>query len=109
MSKMLSRTAVLGLALLAAGTLSIAQSGGEATYKAKCQMCHGATGAADTPAGRLVNAKAFSDPILAKRSDASILTVLNSGDGKMPSFKDKLTESQLQELVVYIRQLQKKK
>jgi mono/diheme cytochrome c family protein len=100
---------VSGLALLAAATFTFAQTGGEATYKAKCQMCHGATGAADTPAGKATNTKPFTDPILMKRSDASIMAVINSGAGKMPGYKDKLTEHQLQEVLDYVRVLQRKK
>ena len=106
--RFLNKKMVLALAIVTAGSLSFAQGGGEAIYKAKCQMCHGATGGADTPAGKAMNTKSFSDPILMKRSDASILTVLRSGAGKMPAYKDKLTESQLQDLVEYIHHLQKK-
>ena len=109
MTTIFIRKTVSWLALLAAATFTYAQTGGEATYKAKCQICHGASGAGDTSAGRAMNAKPFTDPILMKRSDASILTVLNSGAGKMPGYKDKLTEHQLQEVLDYVRVLQKKK
>ena len=40
---------VLAATVCLAGSLGFAQSAGEATYKAKCQMCHGVNGAADTP------------------------------------------------------------
>jgi mono/diheme cytochrome c family protein len=108
MVKMFFKTAVLGLALLAAGTMSFAQSGGEATYKAKCQMCHGATGAADTPAAKTLGVKPLNN-MLVKMSDATLLNTIKNGSGKMPAYKDKLTDSQLQELVAYVDQLQKKK
>lgn len=109
MRKLVQKTAVLGLALLATGTLSFAQSGGEATYKAKCQMCHGATGAGDTPAGKSMKVKSFSDPEVAKMSDAAMINLTKNGQGKMPSYKDKLSDAQIKDVVTYIRGLEKKK
>src|SRR5438876_9145189 len=46
-----------GSGTLLAGDVGFAQSAGEATYKAKCQMCHGAKGLADTPAGKSMKVK----------------------------------------------------
>lgn len=109
MKNMMTKTAVLTLALLASGTLSFAQSGGEATYKAKCQMCHGATGAGDTPTGKMMKVKPFSEPTVAKSSDSALAGITKNGSGKMPAYKDKLTDSQIQEVVAYIRVLEKKK
>lgn len=109
MRKLISRTVVLNLALLATGTMSFAQNTGEAIYKAKCQMCHGVTGAADTPAGKAMKAKPFNDPEVAKMSDSALLNVTKNGSGKMPAYKDKLTDAQLQQVVAYIHELEKKK
>jgi len=103
------KAAVLVLALAAGTAMGFAQSGGEATYKAKCQMCHGATGTGDTPAGKAMKVKSFADPILIKMSDTAILGLTKNGTGKMPSFKDKLTDSQIQEVIVFVHELQKKK
>lgn len=108
MRKLTDKTAVLGLVLLAAGTMSFAQSGGEATYKSKCQMCHGATGAGDTPAGKAMKVKSFSDPEVAKMSDAALLGITKNGSGKMPAYKDKLTDAQIKDVIAYIHGLGKK-
>ena len=43
---------------------------GEATYKAKCQMCHGATGMADAGAGKAMKVKPATDPDVKKMSEA---------------------------------------
>jgi mono/diheme cytochrome c family protein len=107
--KMLNTTAALALVLLAAPAMIWAQSGGEATYKAKCQMCHGANGEGDTPAGKAMKVRPFSDPVMAKMSDTTILNLTKNGSGKMPAFKDKLTDAQLKEVVEFIHELQKKK
>lgn len=108
MRKLIQKTAVLGIALLATGTMSFAQSGGEATYKAKCQMCHGATGAGDTPAGKSMKVKGFKDPEVAKMTDAALINITKNGQGKMPAYKDKLSDPQIKEVVAYIRTLEKK-
>lgn len=101
--------AVIPALFLATAALGAAQSGGEATYKAKCQMCHGATGAGDTPAGKSMKVKSFSDPEVAKMSDAALIGITKNGSGKMPAYKDKLTDAQIKEVVAYIRTLEKKK
>ena len=92
--------------LLAAGTASFAQDGA-ATYKAKCQMCHGATGMADTPAGKSTKARPFNDPDVMKMSDADLINITTNGHGKMPAYKGKLTDAQIKDVVAYIHTLQK--
>lgn len=106
---MQSKSVILALALLVSGAACWAQSGGEATYKAKCQMCHAANGEGDTPAGKAMKVKPFSDPVMAKMSDATAINLTKNGSGKMPAFKDKLTDAQIKEVVEYIHELQKKK
>jgi len=101
--KMQNKAAVLMLALMAGAAMSFAQSGGEAVYKARCQMCHGATGSADTPAGKAMKVKSFSDPIMLKMSDATLLGLTKNGSGKMPAFKDKLTDDQIKDAVDFFR------
>ena len=93
--------------LLAAGTASFAQDAA-ATYKSKCQMCHGATGMADTPAGKSTKARPFTDPDVTKMSDDDLVKVVTDGHAKMPAYKGKLTDAQIKDLVAYIHTLQKK-
>jgi len=92
--------------LLAAGTVSFAQDAA-ATYKAKCQMCHGATGMADTPAGKSTKARPFNSPDVMKMSDDDLIKVTTNGHGKMPAYKGKLTDAQIKDVVAYIHTLQK--
>ena len=93
------------LALLSG--VSFAQSGGEATYKAKCAMCHGATGLADSGAGKSMNVKPVTDADVKKMSEAEMITVTTTGKGKMPGYKDKLTDAQIKDSVSYYRSLMK--
>jgi len=95
------------VSLLAAGTISFAQDGA-AVYKSKCQMCHGATGMADTPAGKSTKARPFNDPDVLKMSDDDLINITTNGHNKMPAYKGKLTDAQIKELVAYIHTLQKK-
>lgn len=102
----LNHVAVL---LLAASivTPAFAQSGGADIYKAKCQMCHGATGLGDNPAGKALKAPSFKDPAVVKASDADLIAAVTNGKGKMPANKGKLTDAQIKAAIAYIRTLQK--
>ena len=96
---------VLAATVCLAGSLGFAQSAGEATYKAKCQMCHGVNGAADTPTAKMMKVKPVSDPDMKKLSAADMIKSTTDGKAKMPAFKGKLTDSQISEVVSYIRTL----
>jgi mono/diheme cytochrome c family protein len=89
--------------LLLAGTVSFAQSAGEATYKAKCQMCHGEKGLADSGAGKAMKVKPATDPDVKKLSEAQMIDAVHDGSGKMQAYKDKLTDAQIKDAVEYFR------
>ena len=80
----------------------------EATYKAKCQMCHGPDGKGETPTGKAMKVKDFSSEDVQKMSDAELAAIITNGKGKMPAYKT-LTPDQVKELVAYVRSLGKKK
>lgn len=84
-----------------------AQNGGADTYKAKCLMCHGATGLGDSPAGKALKAASFRDPAIVKASDAELIAVATKGKNKMPAYEGKLTDAQIKGAIAYIRTLQK--
>ncbi len=104
MLKQLART--LCIILLVAGTASFAQSGAD-TYKAKCQMCHGADGTGNTPAGKSTKALPFNRPDVLKMSDADLIAIVKNGKAKMPKYAGKLTDAQITDVVAYIHTLQK--
>lgn len=96
----------LAVVLCLAGAVSFAQEG-EATYKAKCQSCHGAAGTPNPAMANMMHIKAVTDPDIKKlTTDAMVLSVKN-GKGKMQPFKDKLTDAQIKEAVVYYKSLAK--
>jgi mono/diheme cytochrome c family protein len=94
------------VSLLVAGTVSYAQSGAD-TYKSKCQMCHGADGTGNTPAGKSTKVRSFASPEVKQMSDDDLIAVTTNGKNKMPAYKGKLTDAQIKDLVAYIRTLQK--
>ena len=103
MTKSIRSHVALAAVLSLAGAMSFAQSSGEATYKAKCQMCHGATGMADSGAGKAMKVKPVTDPDVKKLNEAEMIAATKNGMGKMQPFKDKLTDAQIKDAVAHFR------
>jgi len=98
--------AVILMAAFIAGP-AFAQSPGADIYKAKCAICHGAKGLADTTMGKNMKVLSFKDPMMLAASDHQFFISTKEGKGKMPAYKDKLTDAQIREVIEYIRKLQK--
>jgi mono/diheme cytochrome c family protein len=100
----------MAAAMLLAASITgpaLAQAPGADTYKAKCQMCHGADGLAATPMGKNMKILSFKDAAMLKATDAQFIASTTDGKGKMPAYKGKLTDAQIKDVVSYIRTLQK--
>jgi mono/diheme cytochrome c family protein len=105
MTKTIRLQMVLVGTVILAGAVGLAQSGGEATFKAKCAMCHGATGAADSSMAKMLKVKPVSDPEIKKLTADQMFASVKNGKGKMQPFKDKLTDAQIKDAVAYYRGL----
>jgi mono/diheme cytochrome c family protein len=92
---------------LAIGTAVAAVAAAPSPYAAKCQMCHGATGLGDTPAGKAMGAQSFKSPEVIAETDAALFAVIKNGKGKMPPFNGKLTDAEIAASVASIRSFQK--
>jgi cytochrome c6 len=103
MSKTIRISVTLAAALSLASAVGFAQSSGEATYKAKCQMCHGANGMADTGAGKAMKVKPITDPEVKAVSEEKMIDAVRDGMGKMQPYKGKLTDAQIKDAVSYFR------
>jgi mono/diheme cytochrome c family protein len=101
------RTAVLALVSASLAVPAMAQQAGEATYKAKCAMCHGADGTGNTPIGKNMKLRSFKSPEDIEATDADLFKQTKDGVGKMQGYAGKLTDAQIQDVVTYIRTLQK--
>lgn len=82
-------------------TSSMAQDAA-ATYKAKCAMCHGADGK-----GGKMGTRDFGSAEVKAETDAQLTDIITKGKGKMPSYTGKLKDSEIKDLVTYIRGLSK--
>jgi cytochrome c553 len=76
-------------------------------WAAKCKVCHGEDGRAKTKEGRKEKIPDFTSPKWqARHSDKLIKTTIQNGseeNAKMKAFKDKLTEQEIDSLVLFIR------
>jgi len=103
---MIAATVLAALVFLSAKAK--ADNTAEATYKAKCAMCHGPDGKGETATGKTLKAGDFASPDVQKMSDADLTDAISKGKGKMPAYKT-LTADQVKDLVAYIRTFGKKK
>lgn len=83
------------------------KAGGAKIFAAKCTTCHGKDGK-----GRAAMAKMYKlkDPAVlnlteTKLTEAELAKVVTNGRNKMPSFKGKLKEAKIAEVVGYVRTL----
>lgn len=105
--KQKSHLAILSLIGLSLAIPAMGQQSGEATYKAKCAMCHGADGTGNTPVGKSMKVNSFKSDADVKAADADLVKITKDGKGKMPAYAGKLTDDQINDVVAYIRTLQK--
>ena len=78
------------------------------SYKAKCEVCHGSTGLADTPTAKRMMVLPFTDPTVVAKSDSDIIGTIENGSGKMPAYKGKVSEQEINGYIQIIRQTQNK-
>jgi cytochrome c6 len=100
----LSLAVLLACGVLAVCSGSAAAQDAAATYKSKCAMCHGADGK-----GGKMGTKDFASPDIQGMTDAQLNEIITKGKPpRMPAYGDKLKESEIKELVAYIRTLGKR-
>lgn len=96
--------AVVGSALVfALARPALAQADGKALYESKCAMCHGKDGVAKPMAKGSAN---LNDPAFQKANDlAAVVKVTAEGKNKMPAYKDKLSEAEIQAIAAHVKTL----
>ena len=107
MSKTIRMSSALAAVILLSGVVGFAQTSGEATYKAKCQSCHGAQGVPNPGIAKAMGVKPAGDPSVKSLSEAQMIADTTNGKGKMPAFKGKITDSEIKASVDYFRTLAK--
>jgi mono/diheme cytochrome c family protein len=98
MRKTIRIQVALAAVILLAGAVGFAQSG-EATYKAKCQSCHGVAGTPSPAMAKAMGVKAASDPSVMSKTEAQMIASTTNGMGKMAPFKGKITDAQIKDAV----------
>jgi mono/diheme cytochrome c family protein len=83
------------------------ENNGDALFQKYCVMCHGATGKGDTPTGKALKAADFHDPQVMKMSEADLATIISKGKKMMPAFGNRISTTDIDNLISYIRTLQK--
>ena len=102
MTKTIQSLLVLVAAVCLSSAVCLAQSG-EATYKAKCAACHGATGTPSAGMAKNMGIKAASDPSIQSLTVAQMIAGIKASP-KMKSVAS-LPDPQLKEAVIYYKGL----
>ena len=104
MTKTIRSKMMLAVAFSLASAVCLAQSGGEATYKAKCQNCHGATGTPSPGMAKMMSVKPVSDPAIKALTAAQMIAAVKDGKGKMKPVAG-LNDAQIKDVVAFYRGL----
>jgi mono/diheme cytochrome c family protein len=93
--------AFFGATVLAGlGLFAVESEHPSALYKEYCSRCHGDDGRGQTPKGKKLNARNFTDAQWqSDKSDADLIKVVTKGGEDMPAFGKKLTKEQIESLV----------
>ena len=97
-------TLIAGGVIAVCATSAVAQDAA-GTFKAKCAMCHGADGK-----GGKMGTRDFASADVKKETDAELTDIITKGKPgppKMPAYGDKLKDTEIKDLVAYIRGLSK--
>jgi len=104
MTKTIRSQVVLAVVVSLASAVGFAEASGEATYKAKCQSCHGATGTPSAGMAKMMGIKAASDPDIKKLTEDQMIAAVKNGKGKMKPIAG-LTDAQIKDAVAFYRGL----
>jgi mono/diheme cytochrome c family protein len=72
-------------------------------YKAKCAACHAADGSGSSPMGKKMGLRDLGSADVQTMSDADLAKITADGKGKMPAFKSKLSQEEIDAVVKHLR------
>ena len=108
-TQLLPFTALLVLSIFVLPVEIHAQSDTAKTFKANCELCHGADGSGNTGPGKAFHAQDLRSSDTQKQTDAQLAQVIAKGREKMPAFGAKLKPEEIEKLVTYVRTLAPRK
>ena len=97
----------LFLMLALTGFATADDAAGKNIFSTKCAICHGASGDGKTPICKTLNIPDFHSAQAQKMTEAEVKAIVTDGKNKMPAFKGKLTDAQIDQVVDYVRHLGK--
>jgi mono/diheme cytochrome c family protein len=97
------------LAVLVVAPLAVRAQSAAATYKAKCAGCHGADGKGTTAPGKALGVHDFSSAEVTKMNDTDLMTIVSGGKNKMPAYGKSLKDTEIKDMVAYVRELGQQK
>jgi mono/diheme cytochrome c family protein len=103
MTKSTRSKVVLAVVFAMTSAAGFAQSG-DATYKAKCAGCHGATGTPSAGMAKMMGIKPASDPSIQALTVAQISTTITTGKGKMKPIAG-LSDADIKAVATYYKGL----
>jgi cytochrome c6 len=87
---------------------SFAADTGADLFATKCASCHGKDGTGNTPMGKNLKLRDLGSADVQQISDKDLKNIVDKGKPpKMPAYGGKLSETQIDDLVKYIRSLKK--
>lgn len=97
------------LTVLGAGKTNEAAAADAATiYNGQCVSCHGRDGRGRTRKGRQTRARDMTNPSWQDDvSDERLFNSMSNGRGKMPAFRKKISENDIDALVAYVRRMRR--
>jgi mono/diheme cytochrome c family protein len=101
-SRLATAIVVLAMAGLSAAISAPAREKGEpsALFVEYCAKCHGEDGRAQTPKGRQLRARDFTDSeFQSGKTDADLIKTVTKGGEEMPAFGKKLSAEQIESLI----------
>jgi cytochrome c6 len=104
---MQARIAFVLLLVFSLAGMALADSTGKSLFATKCALCHGADASGHTAVGKSLKIPDLHSPEVQQLSDAELKAIISGGKNKMPPFKGKLTDAQIDQAVALIRGLSK--
>ena len=99
---------VVAVLLMVMFPMALFAADGAALYKAKCASCHDADGSGQGTMGKKMNLRDLGSPEVQAQSDAELFAWTADGKAKMPAYKSKLSEEEINALVAHMRTMKKK-
>ena len=80
---------------------------GAALFKQKCATCHGPDGKGQNAMGKSMHLKDLASDEVQPLSNADLNKIIRDGKNKMPAYKTKLDQAQIDAVIEFIRTLKK--